>query len=59
MRRKAASAPDVRILLAHSNHDTLVARAADDGSARHMWVTVTRLVNAKYARENGTGSVIA
>lgn len=57
MRRKEVGSPDVGVLLAHTNHDTLMTWAADDGSAGYVsdW---KGLVDIKYVRENSTGSII-
>ena len=36
MRRKGVGLPDVGVLLAHTNHDTLMTWTTDDGSVGHI-----------------------
>lgn len=57
MRREGAGLPNVGVLLAHTDHDTLVTWTTDDGSMGRVsdW---KRLANTKYIRENSTRSII-
>jgi len=50
--------PDIGIFLTHTDHDTLVAGATDDGTeSQFRWMR--KKMNHANVREDGTRSVIA
>ena len=57
MRRGGTGLPNVGVLLAHTDHDTLMTWTTDDGSVGRV-SDRKRLVDTRYIRENSAGSVI-